>query len=127
MRLVLLTIASAKEPWAKAAEELYSKKISAFIKFEHIHLTPSKNARSESEKKIKEDSDLLLGQIKHDDFVLLFDEGGKETASENFSKQIENTLAGGKKRLVFIIGGAFGVSKQLKERANLTISLSPMV
>lgn len=127
MRLVLLTIATANEPWAKAAEDLYAKKISVFSKFEHIQLKPSKNPRSEADKKVKEDSDLLLGQIKADDFILLFDEKGESFSSEAFAKQIENTMNGGKKRLVFVIGGAFGVSQQLKSRADVTVSLSNMV
>ena len=125
MRLVLLTIASAKEVWSTKASELYSQKISAFYKFEHLNLSPSKNSREQSSQKIKEETEILLGQIKPDDFVILFDERGDALTSKEFSKKLESVFAGGKKRCVFVIGGAFGVGESLKKRSDLVLSLGP--
>jgi len=76
-----------------------------------------KNSEAEKQFKI----------IKKEDIVILLDENGKSMNSKNFALFIEklmNTISN--KRVVFIIGGAYGFSKKIIERANFKISLSAM-
>ena len=127
MKLVLMICASAKEEWAREARTLYQKKISAVMPLEIKELKLKKSSREEREKKKTSDSEGILAELKSDDFVLLFDERGQALTSKEFSKQIQNVLNSGKKRLIFIIGGAYGVNEQVMARANLKVSLSKMV
>ena len=127
MKFVVLTCASASEDWSEAAYDLYTKKISHFVSFEIKELKPKKNSRDEKQQKIKADSEAILNEIKPDDFIILFDERGKSLDSVQFSKQIDKVLQSGKKRCLFVIGGAFGVDDSVKTRAQVTLSLSPMV
>ncbi len=127
MKFVVLTCASASEDWSDAAFELYRQKIAHFISFETKELKPKKNSRDEKQQKIKADSEAIFNEIKLDDFVILFDERGKNLDSLQFSKQIDKVLQSGKKRCLFVIGGAFGVDESVKTRAQVTLSLSPMV
>jgi 23S rRNA (pseudouridine1915-N3)-methyltransferase len=127
MKFVLYNLATAKEPWADQVSELYKKKLSFFVPFEIQSLKAKKSAREDSEFKKKEESELLLKNITNDDYVILFDERGLALDSIQFSKKIETVLSSSKKRAVFVIGGAFGVNEDVRERANLKVALSPMV
>lgn len=123
----MYNLATAKEAWADEAARLYTQKISHFNPFEIQTLKPKKSSRDEAAQKKKEESDLILSSLSSDDFVVLFDERGKSFNSIEFSKKIENILSSSKKRAVFIIGGAYGVSDEVRSRAQLVVTLSPMV
>lgn len=127
MKLVLLTVATAKEPWSEDAARLYAQKICHFNSFEILNLKPKKSSREEAQGKKKAESELILSSVTKDDFVIVFDERGRSLNSLEFSKKIESTLSSSKKRVVFIIGGAYGVSEEVRSRAQELISLSPMV
>lgn len=126
MKLVLLHVATAKEQWIDLVSDLYSKKISYFCDFEIKHIKPKKNGRDQAEQKKQDESDLILDNLKNDDFVILLDEKGKNLNSIEFSKKIDFAMSSGKKRIVFIIGGAYGVTSEVQKRSQLTICLSPM-
>lgn len=127
MKVVLLNLATAKEAWADEAFGLYVKKIQHFFPFEIVSLKPKKSAREEAAVKKAEETQLILNWLQKDDFVFLFDERGKSYDSIQFSKKIESTLTSGKKRIVFVIGGAFGVGEEIRQRAEQVVTLSPMV
>ncbi len=127
MKFILYNLATAKENWSEEVSELYKKKISHFIQFEIQTLKAKKSAREDADFKRNAESSLILGNINKDDYVVLFDERGSALDSIAFSKKIENILGSSKKRAVFIIGGAFGVNEMVRSRADLKISLSPMV
>lgn len=127
MKFVLYNLATAKEAWADEAARLYTQKISHFNPFEIQTLKPKKSSRDEAAVKKKEESELILSSLSNDDFVVLFDERGKSFNSIEFSKKVESILSSSKKRAVFIIGGAYGVSDEVRNRAQLVVTLSPMV
>ncbi len=127
MKFVLLTCASASESWSDEAQALYTSKLKAFIPFEIQHLKIKKAARDDRELKLKSDSDALLAEIKPDDYVVLFDERGDMLESRKFAQKIESLMNTGKKRAVFIIGGAYGVDDRIRSRAQMKVSLSRMV
>ncbi len=127
MKFLLLTCATASESWADEVEALYSKKISPFVSFEIKHLKIKKASRDDRELKLKGDSDALLAEIKPDDYVILFDERGDLLDSRKFAQKIEATLNSGKKRVVFVIGGAYGVDDRIRTRAQMKVGLSKMV
>lgn len=128
MKIVLVTVQSQKNEWAELAAAEFAEKIRHYFSgFEPKVISSKKLARSEQQQKVEMESELILDYLENSDYVVLFDEKGKVLTSIEFAKKLENWLSLGKKRLVFVIGGAFGVSQGLKERANLTVSLSSMV
>lgn len=127
MKFILYNLATAKEVWAEEAARLYTQKISHFNSFEIQVLKPKKSSRDEAEQKKREESELILNSLSSDDYVILFDERGRSFNSIEFSKKIENILSSSKKRAVFIIGGAYGVTDDVRTRAQLVVSLSPFV
>lgn len=73
------------------------------------------------------EGEAILKRLEPQDIVVLLDERGKEIDSPGFAALIDDALNGSTKRLVFIIGGAFGVSEEVKERANRILKLSALV
>lgn len=127
MKIVLLTVNTAKEKWSDELVQLYQKKLNHFFSFEIINLKPKKYAREDSEVKRKADSDLLLSHLTADDFVIVFDERGNAFNSIQFSQKMNSALNSGKKRIVLVLGGAFGLNEELRKKAQLNVSLSNMV
>jgi 23S rRNA (pseudouridine1915-N3)-methyltransferase len=75
---------------------------------------------------ISYESSLILEKIQKTSLVILLDIKGKTFSSENFANTLNKLTNDGHSNISFIIGGAWGVSEEVKARANLSISLSPM-
>lgn len=69
----------------------------------------------------------ILKTIKDGDYAVLLDERGRDTDTPAFANMLDKQMQAGTKRLVIIIGGAFGVSSKVAERADITIKLSSLV
>jgi 23S rRNA (pseudouridine1915-N3)-methyltransferase len=91
-----------------------------------LTLPDVKNPPQQSELLKQKEGEIILNKIEKEDFLILLDENGKEFSSVGFSEFIEKQQIGGRKRLVFQIGGAFGFSDAVYERADAKISLSRM-
>tara|TARA_Y100001968_G_scaffold199145_1_gene182682 strand:- start:8575 stop:9042 length:468 start_codon:yes stop_codon:yes gene_type:complete len=125
MNIKLIYISKNKSNNIESLVNNYEKKINHFINYQSIGL---KNKNQFSEKKLiqKSDSDLILKNINADDMVILIDENGKEYSTNEFSKFISNRIMDRTKNLIFIIGGAYGFSNELKELFKMKISLSKL-
>jgi 23S rRNA (pseudouridine1915-N3)-methyltransferase len=127
MSIRLITVQSSKNSWLDEAAEEFSQKINHFHKFELIFLKSSKKGREDADSKKKEESELILRNLKEDDYVILFDERGQALSSKQFSELIQKLQVSGTKRINFIIGGAFGVDDNFKKRAQRTVKMSDFV
>ena len=126
MKWLLLDFKSANEPWFEHAEAAYLKKINYFINFETIHLKTNKADREQADIKIKFEEARLFEKLTSEDYIIVFDEKGKKHDSVSFSKLIDKAGQSGKKRGVLILGGAYGLSDAVKNKATQTISLSDL-
>jgi 23S rRNA (pseudouridine1915-N3)-methyltransferase len=106
--------------------EDYRNKLSFWLPTEFHLLGSAAHGRDAREKKIKAEGEALADFFKTDDFVVLCDEGGRSFSSEKFARWWESSLNSGKKRIVIVIGGAYGVSESVKTRADALWSLSPL-
>jgi 23S rRNA (pseudouridine1915-N3)-methyltransferase len=123
----LMTIKSSSSKWLEVASQEYTEKINFFQKFEFIQLPSSKKSRLDQNQKIKEESELIIKNIKQQDYLILFDQHGKKLTSLDASKKVANLRLHGTKGIVFLIGGAYGVNDEIKKRANETWSISDFV
>ncbi len=105
----------------------YSERIGKLTGFEIITVSELKNTKNMpvSEQVLREGK-LLLQNIGRDDFVILLHRNGKRLGTIEFASELEKFLMLQKKRLVFIIGGAWGVSDDVHSRADYKLSLSDM-
>ena len=126
-QLQLLSVSDNKEVWLKELQSTYFKKINHFIKFEIVLVKPYREAREQTQDKILKEGLSLLRKIETNDYVVVCDEHGKESSSVQFAKKLEAlTVQVSQRRIVFIIGGAYGLSDGVKERAQEKIKLSGM-
>ena len=107
--------------------ETYQKKIGYFCPTEIIRLKPSKQSRASADQKLADETQELLRVIKKDDILVVCDERGSLVDSKKFSAKLVKLFEQGKPRVVILIGGAFGFGPEIRERANWTWSLSPLV
>ena len=126
MKVKIVTVGKLKEKYLKDGIEEYSKRISRFATVEMIELadekTPDRASDSENEKILDLEGNRILSKIGDREFVVVLAIEGKTLSSEEFSKQLEQTSINGFSTLTFVIGGSLGLSPQVKNRANLSLS-----
>jgi len=105
----------------------YQKRISHYIPFEWVELPEGKktNKLSESEQK-HEQGKRFLKQLAAQDVVVLLDEKGMQLSSTSFATFLQKRMNAGTKNLVFIVGGPYGFSAEMYQKAQYKISLSTM-
>jgi 23S rRNA (pseudouridine1915-N3)-methyltransferase len=127
-RLKVIAVTENKEKWVQAATQTYQEKLVHFAKCEIIAVKPYKSPRGDNQEKIKKESEIILKKIDGRDHVILCDERGKSYSSVDFSKRLQKSIEGaGSGAIVFIIGGAYGVGEEVRQRANEKLKLSDMV
>lgn len=127
MNWLLLTVSANKESWLKEVEAEYCKKLNGFCKFSTLSLKPKSLSRESRVEKKAIESAQIESQIEPTDFVILFDERGSELDSREFSHLVTQASESGKRRVLFIIGGAFGVSESIQKKAHKKVALSKMI
>ena len=105
---------------------LYEKRLRHYTPFELVILPDVKNPPLSTDALKTKEGEVILNKLTKDDVLILLDENGKQQTSIEFSKFIENQQINSTKRLVFQIGGAFGFSEGVYNRANFKLSLSKM-
>lgn len=118
MKLLIISPGKAHTPEYRALIQEYEKRLSMVLPLEWA--LPSAGTK-ESE------GSAILKLLKPEDTVILLDERGTDIDSPGLALLIDGELNAGTKRLVFVIGGAFGVSDGVKERADRILRLSALV
>ena len=128
MKIQLWSIGKNHEPYVKAGVEEFTKRISNYFKVEWNLIPVPKNAGMMSEMDLKKkEGELILEWLNADDYLVALDERGKEISSEKLADFIQTRANESTRRIVFLIGGAFGLDQAVLKRANFTWSLSPLV
>jgi 23S rRNA (pseudouridine1915-N3)-methyltransferase len=127
MKITFLVVGKANHSSLIQLQEEYQNRLKHYISFETITIPELKNTKniSESEQKEKE-ADLILKQLETTDEVILLDEKGKQLTSVAFSEFLSKKMLASHKRMVFVVGGPYGFSERIYNRANGLISLSAM-
>jgi 23S rRNA (pseudouridine1915-N3)-methyltransferase len=126
MKVLLVQTGKTDFQYITDGSNIYIDRIKKYLPFEIITLIAKKNKPSEIELIKKNEGILILEKIMPSDWVILLDEHGKQTSSVDFSAFIQQKMNTGIKRLVFVIGGAYGFSDNIVARANDKLSLSRM-
>lgn len=128
MKIQFWSIGKPHEKYIKEGVEDFTNRISRYFKVEWIIIPPLKNAATLKEPDLrKQEGDVVIEWLKEDDYLVLLDERGKNINSEELSELIQQRANESTKRLIFLIGGAFGVDEKVNRRANYTWSLSKLV
>ena len=127
MKIKLIVVGKTNTAYLKTGESDYEDRLKHYCKFQEFLIPQIKNGGKLSHKalKIKEEK-LILKNIDPMDYVILLDEKGKSFSSIDFSNLLNQKLIDSNKRLVFVIGGAFGFSEEVYHRADSKLSISKM-
>ena len=127
MKITLLVIGKTLSDYLKTGENEYLKRLTFYGNMDYCVIPALKNAKSLTEEQQKtEEGKLLLSKIEPSDFCVLLDENGKNCSSEAFADFLNGKMVSGVKNLVFVVGGAYGFSDPVYQRANHKLSLSSM-
>ena len=127
MKITLLAIGKTNAKYLQEGIEQYTKRLGHYIPFELKILPDVKTTKSLTTDKQKEmEGQMFLSTIGQGDWVTLLDERGKEFTSREFANYIDKKMVTLPKNLIFIIGGPYGFSQEVYDRANEKLSLSKM-
>jgi len=127
MLVELIVVGKTNEPYLNTGIEEYVGRLKHYIPFKLNIIPDIKNAKSLSEDQLKvKEGQLILSSLDKSDVLVLLDENGKTFSSVDFSKYMQKHMLAGRKRLLFVIGGAYGFSDDVYQRANAKIALSKM-
>ena len=127
MNIKLIAIGKTDNKNLQTLIEEYTKRLSFYIKFDLEIIPDIKNVKNLSEAQQKEkEGELILSKISATDNLILLDENGKTFSSVGFSEFLQKKMNAGIKTLVFVIGGPYGFSDTVYQKANGKVSLSEM-
>ena len=127
MNIRLLTIGKTDNKSLQTLIDDYTKRLSFYVKFDLEIIPDIKNVKNLSEAQQKEkEGELILSKITPTDQLILLDENGKTFSSVGFSDLLQKKMNAGIKTLVFVIGGPYGFSETVYQKAQGKVSLSEM-
>ena len=127
MRIKVLAIGKTDNRELQILIDKYEGRLKHYVRFELEVIPDLRNTKNLSQKQQKEkEGELILKRISSSDQIVLLDEKGKEFRSVDFSGWIQKKMNAGVKQLVLVIGGPYGFSDSVYQRANGKLSLSKM-
>jgi len=118
MKILFISIGKQNDSDIAKAVEDYTKRIKRYFEAEW-RLIPTSDKEKEANQ--------ILKNIDSSDFVVVLDDKGKEMTTEELAGFIEKRMIAGDKKVVFIIGGAYGFTEDVYKRANIKWSLSKLI
>ena len=127
MNIELIVVGKTDMREVEALVAMYTKRLNHYVRFAITTIADVRNTKklSESEQKRLE-GEAILKLITDSDHLMLLDEHGAELRSIEFADMLQRRMLSGTKRLVFLIGGPYGFSDAVYQRANSKLSLSKM-
>ncbi len=127
MKIVIIAVGKTSIGYVACGVEEFLKRANRYVPTELIVIPDVKSSKALSEDAQKQqEGRSIIAALQPGDIVTLLDERGKELTSREFSSMIERRMVQGIKRLVFVIGGPYGFSNEVYERADSKLSLSRM-
>ncbi len=128
MNIEIWSLGKANDSFIEEGIQYYFGKTKPWNPVELVILqVPKKNVTSDVARTKLIEEELILKRLQPNHYLILLDERGKKLDSIQWSQQFQNLMNQGTKTLVILIGGAFGVSDAVKEKAKQTWSLSSLV
>ena len=127
MNIDLLVVGKTDSAEIQSLVATYLKRLNFYTRVTLVTLPDQKNTRNISaESQKRQEGELLMRQFADGEYVVLLDEKGAEMRSVEFSMWLQKRMNSGVRRLCFVIGGPYGFSKTVYDRADESISLSRM-
>ncbi len=126
MKVELWAIGKTSEKYLEAGIDIFDKRLRNYLPFSFTILPDVKLKTTDGARLKQEEGKMVLGKVNPDDYLVLLDEHGWETTSAGLADWMQRRLSASNRRLVFLIGGAFGFSPDVYARANEQLALSKL-
>jgi 23S rRNA (pseudouridine1915-N3)-methyltransferase len=120
----IICVGKIKEKFFKDAIDEYLKRLSKYTKMEIVEVED--DASDDEATSLNNEKDKILKNIKKNDYVIIMDIKGEMIDSLSLSKKIDNLLFTGHSDITFIIGSSYGLHKDIKDKANYSLSFSKL-
>ena len=127
MNIKIIAVGKLKEKYTKAAVDEFTKRLSTYCSLSLVEIPAQEIKDNNLAKKYMEiEGEKILASIKPEAYVITLEIPGKALSSEDFAQKIKQLSNEGHNEIVFVIGGANGLSSEVSTRANFKLSLSKM-
>jgi 23S rRNA (pseudouridine1915-N3)-methyltransferase len=126
-RTIIRAIGRLNEAWLREGVDMYVERSKPFTNLQIIELSEghSGSAKPDIEKTRRIEGEALLKGLPEDSILIALDETGRELRSTDFASRIADWKTAGK-TVCFVIGGSWGLDKQVLQKADFTLSLGKM-
>lgn len=126
MKIELWAIGKTNEKYLEAGIDIFEKRLRNYLPFAFQILPDVKIKTTDGTLLKKKEGEMVLSKLGPEDYLVLLDEVGREYTSVELSNWLEKRLSASHRKIVFLIGGAFGFSPALYDRAQEQIALSKL-
>ena len=127
MKVKFIVIGKTTDKYIIPGIEEYNKRLKRYCTYEYVELGGVKLGKSATAEETKrKEEEIVFNKLNKSDFLILLDEKGVEYTSKKFGDFLKKHQMTGTKRVVFLIGGAYGFSEAVYKRANSKLALSQM-
>lgn len=126
MKITILCIGKTQASFLKEGISIYLDRLKHYAKVEYLELADVHAKGMSSDMLKQKEGELILKHTKADDILMLLDEKGDVFSSREFATLLQKKMNSGMKQIILVIGGAFGFSQDVYQRADGKISFSRM-
>ena len=127
MNIELIVVGKTDSKEVESLVEMYSKRVNRYCRFSITTLADVRNTRNMAPSRQKQlEGEAILRLVGDGDCLTLMDERGAQYTSMEYAQWLQKRMLSGVKRLVLVIGGPYGFSEAVYQRANSKLSLSKM-
>ena len=130
MKIRIVAAGRLKEKYLREGVAEYEKRLAPFASVELLETReeymPENPSEAQRQQALAKEGERLLRLVPEKSFLIVLDVKGKLLSSEALAKELAGLALQGRSDLTFLIGGAFGLSPAVRDRADLRISFSPM-
>lgn len=128
MKITIVCAGKLKEKYLRDGIAEYEKRLRPYADLRTIEIIEERMmdrpSSAEKYEVLRREGERLSAQIPQGAYLIVLDVGGEEMSSEKFSARIDHLMLMGESHIAFLIGGPFGLSDELRQRADLRLSFS---
>ena len=125
MKILIITVGKKHDTNLKTLIDDYEQRLPQHVQLSWHYVSPVSGGSTERVK--DQESQAIMANLRKDDFTILLDERGTLFDNSQIAQQVDDAQSGRYSRIVFIIGGAHGVTEELRKQCDSVWSLSPLV
>ncbi|MBQ4008088.1 MAG: 23S rRNA (pseudouridine(1915)-N(3))-methyltransferase RlmH [Muribaculaceae bacterium] len=127
MKITLAVVGKTSTGYLEQGVAEYVRRLSHYVSFNIQYIADLKNTKNLTvEQQKTSEGKLIIQSLEKSDYVVLLDEHGREYTSLQFADYVQKRMSSGVRRVVFVVGGPYGFSQEVYDRANDKLSLSKM-